>query len=178
MCKKQYFIFGILIIGILFISGCAISKQISEDDLVIWKKLGNEINPGMETLCVKYKRIPKEIITTGHTIAWNAPGGLSGYYRFTDPSDGTMYGSGNWPEEWKKANTDGVVDMNKELPLAYYQIGKVKKVGEKLMLELPKRSRLIFKPPEPFSGTNYYIIIELPSIPPKADSKVYSNKQP
>lgn len=161
----------IMIIGIIVISGCALPRQVSQKDLILWIESGNDINPNMETLCVRYNRISKDEILTmgGHTIMWEAPGGLSGYYRFNDPTDGGVYGNGNWKEDWEKAEADGVVDMAKELPMIYYRIGEVQRVGGKLRLNFPKGTRLIFEPPEPFSGANYYVIIKLPEIPRKAN---------
>jgi hypothetical protein len=172
--KKRDFYFCFLIIlfiGILFLSGCAVTKQIPKDDLVVWITKGNDIVPGMESLHVRYRGVPKaEASHNGHSIIWKTPVGLSGVYRFNDPSDGAIYGDGNWQEEWKRAAADNEIHPG-ELPLVYYLIGYVRQVNGKLQLAFPNKTRLIFQPPKPFSVANHYIIIELPDVPPKADEK-------
>ena len=156
--------------------GCSMQKEISLFDLVLRIESGSKINPNMETLyilCPKYNRISQ----VSHTIMWKAPQGLEGYYRFNDPSDGTMYGNGNYPGEWKKAEEDNVVDMRNELPLVFYKIGKVQRTNGKLTMVLSVGTHLIFKRPEPFSGANEQIIIELREIPQKADLHIYKDIQ-
>ncbi len=160
----------------LLIFGCSMQKEISPSDLALLIESGSEINPKMETLhvlCPRYNRISQ----VSNTVIWEAPQGLKGYYRFNDSSDGTMYGTGNYPDEWKKAEKDNVIDMRNELPLVFYKIGRVQKINGKLTMVLPVGTHLIFKQPEPFSGANEQIIIKLPEIPQKADLHIYNDIQ-
>ena len=165
-----------LLLAGVFFSGCAYRRQILSKDLIITLTKGNDIVPGMDTIKVRYRGVSVADNFRGHSIIWQAPGGLAGFYRFNDPSDGAVYGSGNWQEEWKKAMEDNIIYAN-EVSTVYYRIGTlVDAGGGRLQLVFPNKTRLIFTPPKMFCPSSYSICIELPEVPPKADSRFYKTK--